>query len=92
MKEEKREQFDKEFTRFFKDDFILLTKEEVLKNRIFGTGTEHKNFQGMLGDYLGVAIGDISIFNTKEEASQFIGVHAGITSDEVRIPLIICES
>ena len=92
VKEEKREQFENEFNKFFKDDFILLTKEEVLKNRVFGTGTEHKNFQGMLGDYLGVAIGDVSIFNNKEEAGKFIGVHAGITADEVRIPLIICES
>ena len=45
----------------------------------------------MLGDYLAIAIDDLSIYSTKEEADFFIGVHAGLTEDEMTIPLIIVE-
>jgi len=46
----------------------------------------------MLGNYLAIATDDLSIYNTREEADSFIGVHAGITADEMDIPLIIIEN
>ena len=45
----------------------------------------------LLGDYLAIAIDDLSIYNTREEADFFVGVHAGLTEDEMMIPLIIIE-
>ena len=45
----------------------------------------------MLGDYLAIAIDDLSIYNTREEAEFFVGVHAGLTRDEMVIPLIVIE-
>jgi len=68
-----------------------LPKEKVLEMKLFGYGAEHKDFREMLGDYLAVAIDDLSIFNTEEEVEKFIGVHAGLTKDEMIIPLIIVE-
>lgn len=91
VREEKREQFEKEFQKEFGDKFLLWTKEQVLERKLFGTGKEHPNFQGMLGDYLAIAVDDLSIYNTREEAEFFIGVHAGLTEDEMTIPLIIIE-
>jgi len=38
-----------------------------------------------------VAISDLSIFNTQEEKEKFIGVHAGLTKEEMEIPLIVVE-
>lgn len=75
----------------FGDKFLLWTKEQVLQKQLFGTGTPHPNFEKMLGDYLAIAIDDLSIYSTKEEADFFIGVHAGLTEDEMTIPLIIVE-
>ncbi len=46
----------------------------------------------MLGDYLAIVVDDLSIYNLKEEAEFFIGVHAGMTEDEITIPLIIIEN
>ena len=89
VKEEKREQFEKAFHKAFGDKFILWTKEEVLEKKIFGTGKEHPVFRGMLGDYLPVAVSDLYICNTKREADVFIGVHAGLTEEEMIIPLIV---
>ena len=45
----------------------------------------------MLGDYLAVATGALCIYNTREEADFFIGAHAGLTEEEMTIPLILVE-
>ncbi len=91
VKEEKRDQFEREFQKEFGDKFLLWTKEEVLDHNLFGTGKEHSNFRKMLGDYLAIATGDLSIYSTREEADFFVGAHAGLTEDEMMIPLIIVE-
>ena len=46
----------------------------------------------MLGDYLAVGTGDLTIFSTKEEAEEIKGVHAGLREEEMRIPLIVVEN
>lgn len=92
IKEEKRSQFEKEFIREFGEDFILLTKDEILREQIFGTAGPHPNADGMIGDYVAIAVTDLTIFNTKEEADLIHGVHAGCTKDELQIPLIIAEN
>ena len=86
-----KEQFADEFNRKFSDKFMLLTKEEVLEKKLFGEGREHESFRDMLGDYLAVAIGDLCIYNTREEADFFIGAHAGLTEDEMTIPLVLID-
>lgn len=86
-----KEQFADEFNRKFSDKFMLLTKEEVLEKKLFGEGREHESFRDMLGDYLAVAIGDLCIYNTREEADFFIGAHAGLTEEEMTIPLILID-
>lgn len=89
VKEEKRKQFECEFKKEFEEKFLLWTKEQTLQSGIFGFGIEHPYFQKMLGDYLAIAIDDLSIYNTREEAEFYIGVHAGLTQDEMEVPLII---
>ena len=92
VKEEKKEQFESEFKKEFGEKFLLWTKEQILESKIFGTGTVHPKFEEMVGDYLAIAIDDLSIYNTREEAESFVGVHAGLTEDEMIIPLIIIEN
>lgn len=89
IKEGKKEQFEREFKNKFEHKFLLWTKEQVLKEKIFGTGEEHTYFQGMLGDYLAIAVDDLSIYSSKAECEFFIGAHAGLTEDEMIIPLIV---
>lgn len=92
VKEEKREQFEHEFQKEFGNKFSIMTKQQVLDSKLFGTGKEHPNFQEMLGDYLAVAIDDLAIHTTREKANTLVGAHAGLTEDEMIIPLIIVES
>lgn len=91
VKKGKETRFEQEFQKEFGDKFLLWTKEKVTRSKIFGEGKEHPNFQGMLGDYLAIAVDDLSIYSTKEESEFFVGVHAGLTEDEMIIPLIIIE-
>jgi len=91
VKEDRKDEFEREFTKEFGGKFLLLPKRKVLEMKLFGCGAEHKDFRNMLGDYLAVATDDLSIFKAEEEVEKFIGVHAGLTEDEMIIPLIIVE-
>lgn len=92
VKEDKKQQFEREFLKEFGNDYALLTKEEVYQSKLFGEGMPHKNVDGMLGDYVAVSMTDVTIFNTREEAEFFKGVHAGYTKEELLVPLIVFDS
>ena len=88
VKEEYLEDFPKIFKETFKDKFLLLTKEEIIEQKLFGIGKEHKIFRDSLGDYIAIAVSDESIFITHKEAEMMPGGHAGLTKEEMEIPLI----
>lgn len=91
VKEGEHSRFEEEFQKEFGNKFHLLPKAKVLEMKLFGHGKEHKDFQDMLGDYLAVAINDLSIFRTQKQVESFKSIHAGLTRDEMIIPLIIVE-
>ncbi len=91
VKEGREKEFCNAFLKHFEKDFILLSKQEVLKQNLFGTGNNHPRFEEFLGDYLAVAVSDVAIFNSREEANLFIGAHAGMTEKEMMVPLIVVE-
>ncbi len=68
-----------------------MSREEVLKQKLFGNSEEHGQFRRMLGDYIGIAVSDLTIYRTEQDAAKHIGVHAGLTEDEMVIPLISVE-
>jgi predicted AlkP superfamily pyrophosphatase or phosphodiesterase len=86
VKPEKEDFFVQEFNKTFGDDFDLVPVEEVIKRKLFGTGQLHPNFRSMLGNYLAIAKGNLSIMTVDE---TFIGMHGSLTEDEMLIPLII---
>lgn len=69
-------------------DFLLLTVSEALDRQIFGPGRVMPGIQQYLGDYLAIATGQRSIFQ-KRKHCRMIGMHAGLTEREMRVPLII---
>lgn len=91
VKEGKKEEFEKLFVKYFSKDFELYTKEEVIRHKFFGTGKENPKFQDSLGDYLAIAISN-KYFRYNEDSIKLISMHAGITEDEVLVPLIIYDS
>lgn len=88
VKKGMEEQLEAEFEKEFGDKFLLLSKEKVKSEKLFGKDKEHERFDEMLGDYLAVAISDLSIYNSIEESNMFISAHAGLTEEEMTIPFI----
>ncbi len=91
VKEGRETEFETAFLRHFGGDYILLPKQEVINQRLFGRGNVHPRFEEFLGDYLAIAIGDLSIFYSRKDAEHCIGVHAGLTDREMMVPLIVIE-
>ncbi|MBR2408877.1 MAG: alkaline phosphatase family protein [Lachnospiraceae bacterium] len=89
VKEEKRNIFEEEFKKEFGDKFLLMPMEEAIGRNLFGTGVHHENFRGMLGNYLAIATGNLSIFYTDE---RFVSLHGSLTEDEMLIPLLVFET
>ncbi len=90
VEEGKELEFEKLFQKYFEPYFNLYTKKEVIDNNFFGLGREHPHFQECLGDFLAIAVSN-KYFRYDEKSPIFRSVHAGITEDEVLIPLIIYE-
>ena len=82
------ENFKKLFNEYFSNDFELHTKDEVIEMNLFGLGTEHKLFRKSLGDYIAMAKGN-KYFRYCKDSVDLKSMHAGMTEDEMLIPLII---
>lgn len=89
VKEEKKTFFETEFRKTFAEKFILMTMEEALQRKLFGDGKEHEQFRPSLGNYLAIAIDELSIFFGDEPCQS---MHGGITEEEVIVPLIVFDT
>ena len=87
IKKGRKREFRTLFNRIYKGKFDLLTKKEVLERKLFGTGTEHPKFRDMLGDYIAVAIDDLTLIHTKKV--KWVSSHGGVTEREMRVPVLI---
>ena len=76
--------FKDEFNRLFGNDFLLLSKEEFINKGFIGNGDKGNCF---LGDYMALAIGDYYL-EALDEGRHFKSNHAGLTEEEMIIPLI----
>ena len=86
VKDEYKSVFAGEFNRLFGGDYMLFTRQQVFERQIFGTGTAHKNLTG-IGDFVAAAVGSRTLFWDKT-AKPFKSHHAGMSREEMMIPLI----
>ena len=87
VKDDYKNQFAFEFSKVFGLDFLLLTKKEIIEQKLFGDGKKHHKLEEFIGDFLAVAIADKAIAYN-HESNQFISHHAGMTDSEMLIPFI----
>lgn len=86
VKPEYLDTFARDFNGHFLNDYVLFTKEEVLQNELFGPGFPHENLTG-IGDFVAAGYTHRTLFWDKT-AKPFKSHHAGLTKEEMRIPLI----
>ncbi len=91
VKDGMKDNFRNEFIKLFGNDFRLMTKEEVFAENLLGFGKPHPRTYDFVGDFLAVATGEKSLFIEREER-EFIGVHAGLTEEEMTVPFIAIET
>lgn len=91
IKQGMHDTFSKKFEELFSDDFILITKHEVITQKLFGTGEPHYLFESSLGDYIAIAK-TYKYFRYSKSSVLLKSMHAGITDDEMKIPLIVYQT
>lgn len=87
-----QEAFEDAFQKAFGDCYLLLSKEEVLKRNLFGSGIPHPRSDGFIGDYMAIATSDTSLeINVSKKSNLFKAAHAGLTEEEMIVPLILID-
>lgn len=90
IKDGHKEEFVNNFNNLFGNDFILLSKEEVYKKKIFGYGLPNKRVDEFIGDYISLAINNyMFIYNEDDKHIPMVASHGGLLEDEMLIPLIV---
>ncbi len=89
IREGKKLDFEQTFMKYFVRDFILLSKNESKSKDIFGLGTDHSLLEDPIGDYIAVAINER--YFTLNEEDGIKAMSAGITEDEIFVPLIMID-
>ena len=87
VKEGCKEQFLNYYENHLKEHYDLLTKKEVINQKLFGETCDNKWLDQLLGDYLMIAIGEYSFENFKID--PMIATHAGGTEEENLINLYV---
>ena len=76
------------FKQYFGNDFILYTTDAFINEGYLGPFGEHPRLRELLGDYFACAIGKVNLIAGDV---KFVGQHAGLTEDEMMIPLIVYQ-
>lgn len=88
VKKEYKKDFPIILKQVLKDDFIIKSKNEVIKEKLFGDGKENKYFKDGIGDFIAIGVRDKSI-RYSEKSHKHVSSHSGITEDEMLVPLIV---
>ena len=93
IKEGKELYFKQKFKEIFQEDFLLFTKEEFLETGLLGNGKRHKKIEEYLGTYIAISQSEKAIRYTctGKEFDRLLADHAGITKEEMEVPVIIAE-
>jgi len=95
VKDSKKEEFKERFNNRFREEYILYSREEILKSNLLGYGEKHRKVKEFLGDYIAIAISDMRIkigtYLSREmkKPDEKKSTHCGLTRNEMEVPLII---
>ena len=99
IKEDKKEKFKNLFEKYFKEDFLLFSHDEIIQSGLLGNGPIHPKVHDFIGDFISIGFGkralvyydpsnpDVDKF--KSYIHSFTSDHAGLSKEEMEVPLII---
>ncbi len=91
VKKHKMKQFEEAFQKY-EDKFLLFERDEFLKHKLLGNGKMHPKIDDFIGDYMAIAISDSAMksiyMQNGKWKKEFYAHHAGLTEDEMLVPLI----
>ncbi|MDD3957452.1 MAG: alkaline phosphatase family protein [Candidatus Izemoplasmatales bacterium] len=90
IKPEHKERFVTLFHSYFKDDYLLYSRDEVMELELFGPRPYHPKLQEFIGDYLAIAVGN-KYFHLVDGSFVMKGQHAGVRTEEMLVPLIVYQ-
>lgn len=92
VKNDRRTDFERAVYNYLGNDFLLLSKSDIIARGILGGGRQHSKIADFIGDYMIIAIADKSIryltLNAKPKPPHAAD-HGGLTNEEMIIPLIV---
>ncbi len=93
VKNESIAEFPEIFTHTFGGKFKLFTHDEFIESGLLGNGLSHSKIKDFIGDFVAVALSDIALWNksVNGEFKKYKAAHAGLTKEELIVPLIIAE-
>jgi hypothetical protein len=83
--------FEERWKLVFGDAFLLLTRQEVLERNLFGEGKPHEKGLEFIGDYIACALSELTL-DRRIEVHNFASAHAGLTKEEMLVPLVMIET
>lgn len=91
IKKGKEMEFARLFNEYYKQEFDLLSKEDVLKIKLFGEGNPRVGVLDSFGDFIAVSKGKYSLYSSTEykKCALYKGHHGGGTEDERLIDISI---
>lgn len=90
VKEHKKSDFLLAFNKF-KNDFLLMNRDEFFASKILGDGIAHPKIDDFIGNYIAIATGKKGFkykFRNIDKSTNLKANHCGITTDEMIVPLI----
>ena len=99
VKRGKKRHFIKLFNTYFGSYFVLLTKKEFIEEGYLGESVKEENYKvsDFIGDFVAIAKSNyyfnfnINCYNEEQDEMIFKSHHAGITANEMIIPLVLMK-
>lgn len=86
VRPERLNDFPAAFRAAFGENFLLIPREEFIRD-FLGGGRERDKLRDFVGDYMALST-DLDCVDGRRGDHELVGVHAGLTEPEMRVPLI----
>lgn len=83
-----KELFKDRFNKHFGSHFKLMTHDEFLASGLLGNGSPSPRTDGFVGDFVAIATDEYCLSEVHGD-NDLVGIHAGLTIEEMEVPLII---